>query len=171
MAIQKIAEQPGTKEETSSLAGKYLTFELGHAEYGIGILKVKEIVGMMPITSVPDTPSFMKGVINLRGKLIPITDLRMKFGLETTDYTDRTCIVVVEIGHGAKLMIMGLVVDGVSEVANIRGTEIEVPPDFGNGRNSGFMQGMAKIAGSVKILLNIDQILTGEQLAGLAVLH
>jgi purine-binding chemotaxis protein CheW len=170
MAIQKISEELHT-QEASSLDGKYLTFELGQEEYGVGILKIKEIIGMMPITSVPDTPSFIRGVIKLRGKVIPITDLRMKFGLENTDYTKRTCIVVVEIGDGAELLTMGLVVDGVSEVANIRGGEIEATPDFGNGKNSNFVQGMAKIAGGVKILLDIDRILTGEQLAGLETLH
>ena len=152
-------------------AGKYLTFGLGQEEYGIAILKIKEIIGLMPITAVPQTPAFIKGVINLRGKVIPVMDLRTKFGLEATDYTDRTCIIVVEIENNSSSLIMGLVVDGVSEVANIKGVEIEGAPDFGTGRHSGFVQGMAKIAGGVKILLDIDSILTGEQLAGLAELH
>jgi purine-binding chemotaxis protein CheW len=98
-------------------------------------------------------------------------DLRMKFGLESAAYTDRTCIIVVEIEHNSRQLIMGLVVDGVSEVANIRGGEIEGAPDFGSGKNSSFIKGMAKIAGGVKILLDIDCILTGEQLAGLEELH
>jgi purine-binding chemotaxis protein CheW len=95
-------------QEMVDLAGKYLTFELGQEEYGIGILKIREIIGMMPITAVPQTPSFIKGVINLRGKVIPVTDLRMKFGLETTGYNERTCIIVVEIDCGSRELIMGL---------------------------------------------------------------
>jgi purine-binding chemotaxis protein CheW len=158
-------------QESAGLAGKYLTFAMGQEEYGIGILKIKEIVGMMPITALPQTPSFIKGVINLRGRVIPITDLRMKFGLETTDYTERTCIIVVEIDDGSRLLTMGLVVDAVSEVANIKGGEIEGTPDFGTGKHSSFIKGMAKIAGGVKILLDIDRILTGEQLLGLEDLH
>ncbi|MDD2904400.1 MAG: chemotaxis protein CheW [Syntrophales bacterium] len=158
-------------QEAMDLAGKYLTFELGQEEYGIGILKIKEIIGMMPITAVPQTPSFIKGVINLRGKVIPVTDLRMKFGLETRDYHERTCIIVVEVDCGSQELVMGLVVDAVSEVANIRGGEIEEAPNFGSGNHAGFVKGMAKIAGGVKILLDIDCILTGEQLSCLADMH
>ncbi|MFZ5450995.1 MAG: chemotaxis protein CheW [Thermodesulfobacteriota bacterium] len=158
-------------QEAMDLAGKYLTFELGQEEYGIGILKIREIIGMMPITAVPQTPAFIKGVINLRGKVIPVTDLRMKFGLETTDYNERTCIIVVEIDCGSQELVMGLVVDAVSEVANIKGGEIEETPNFGSGNHIGFIKGMAKIAGGVKILLDIDRILTGEQLACLEDLH
>jgi purine-binding chemotaxis protein CheW len=158
-------------QESADLAGKYLTFALGQEEYGIGILKIKEIIGVMPITAVPQTPPFVKGVINLRGKVIPVTDLRMKFGLDTMDYTERTCIIVVEINHDSRPLLMGLVVDGVSEVANIRGGEIEGTPDFGTGMRASFIKGMAKIAGGVKILLDIDAILTGEQLRCLVELH
>lgn len=158
-------------QESADLAGKYLTFALGREEYGIGILKIREIIGMMPITVVPQTPSFIKGVINLRGKVIPVTDLRMKFGLETTDYNERTCIIVVEIDCGSRKLVMGLVVDGVSEVANIKGGEIEGTPDFGSGSHNSYVKGMAKIAGGVKILLDIDRILTGEQLSCLEDLH
>ncbi|MEW6657619.1 MAG: chemotaxis protein CheW [Thermodesulfobacteriota bacterium] len=170
MEAHKIINLEETQESVGQ-AGKYLTFALGQEEYGIGILKIREIIGMMPITAVPQTPAFIKGVINLRGKVIPVTDLRMKFGLEITDYTERTCIIVVEIENGSRLLTMGLVVDGVSEVANIKGGEIEGAPDFGDGRHTGFIKGMAKIAGGVKILLDIDCILTGEQLAGLEELH
>ena len=158
-------------QDSVDLAGKYLTFALGQEEYGIGILKIREIIGMMPITALPQTPPFIKGVINLRGKVIPVTDLRMKFGLETAGITDRTCIIVVEIDCGSRPLIMGLVVDGVSEVANIKGGEIEGTPDFGTGTQSSFIKGMAKIAGGVKILLDIDCILTGEQVLCLEDLH
>jgi purine-binding chemotaxis protein CheW len=170
MGARQTINPEGTPESVDQ-AGKYLTFALDQEEYGIGILKIKEIIGMMPITAVPQTPPFIKGVINLRGKVIPVMDLRLKFGLETMDYTDRTCIIVVEIEHHNQQMIMGLVVDGVQEVANIKGGEIERTPDFGSGGHTGFIKGMAKIAGGVKILLDIDCILTGEQQAGLEALH
>jgi purine-binding chemotaxis protein CheW len=170
MEAYKDADLQETQEAVGQ-AGKYLTFALGQEEYGIGILKVKEIIGMMPITALPQTPPFIKGVINLRGKVIPVMDLRMKFGLEITDYTERTCIIVVEMEHNSGRLIMGLLVDGVSEVANIKGGEIEEAPDFGTGRLASFIQGMAKIAGGVKILLDIDCILTGEQLSCLEELH
>ena len=111
--------------------GKYLTFSLAGEEYGIGILKVREIIGMMPITPVPETPQFVKGVINLRGKVIPVIDLRLRFGLTEIDYTERTCIIVVEIQGEAAALPMGIVVDAVSEVLNIRGEDIEDTPAFG----------------------------------------
>ena len=113
--------------------GKYLTFSLAEEEYGIGILKVKEIIGMMPITTVPRTPIFVKGVINLRGKVIPVVDLRLKFGMEESAYNERTCIIVVETkGKGVSVLI-GIVVDAVSEVLNIKGNDIEDTPRSGPG--------------------------------------
>ncbi|MDY6842623.1 MAG: chemotaxis protein CheW, partial [Thermodesulfobacteriota bacterium] len=111
--------------------GKYLTFTLAEEEYGISILKIKEIIGMMPITFVPQTPEFVKGVINLRGKVIPVVDLRLRFGMESIDYTERTCIIVVEIEGQADTVLTGIVVDSVSEVLNIKGEDIEDTPTFG----------------------------------------
>jgi len=111
--------------------GKYLTFSLAGEEYGIVILKVKEIIGMMPVTPVPKTPSYVKGVINLRGKVIPVADLRLKFDMEEAAYTERTCIIVVEIKEGLGHVLMGIVVDSVSEVLNIKSGEIEDTPAFG----------------------------------------
>ncbi|RKY75071.1 chemotaxis protein CheW [candidate division KSB1 bacterium] len=147
--------------------GKYLTFSLAGEEYGIAILKVKEIIGMMPITSVPRTPEFVKGVINLRGKVIPVVDLRLKFGMEETEYTERTCIIVVEIVGQAGTVLMGIVVDSVSEVLNIKGEEIEDTPSFGAKLNTEYILGMAKIEGGVKILLDIDRVLAaGEHIFG-----
>ncbi len=105
--------------------GKYLTFSLKEEEYGIGILKVKEIIGMMPVTSVPRTPDFVKGVINLRGKVIPVVDLRLKFSMDSIEYTDRTCIIVVEIDSDETTLLIGIVVDAVSEVLNMKESEIE----------------------------------------------
>ncbi len=144
--------------------GKYLTFSLAGEEYGIGILKVKEIIGMMAVTHVPQTPDFVKGVINLRGKVIPVVDLRLRFNLEATAYTERTCIIVVEVAGTNGAILMGIVVDAVSEVLNIRGTDIENTPTFGVRLNTDFILGMAKAAGGIKILLDIDRVLNSEEL-------
>jgi purine-binding chemotaxis protein CheW len=139
--------------------GKYLTFSLAGEEYGIGILKVKEIIGMMSITRIPQTPDYVKGVINLRGKVIPVIDLRAKFGLEAGEQTERTCVVVVEVSREAGRILMGCIVDSVSEVLNIRENEIEETPDFGTSLDIRFILGMAKIASGIKILLDIDKVL------------
>ena len=144
--------------------GKYLTFSLAGEEYGIGILKVREIIGMMPITSVPQTPHYVKGVINLRGKVIPVIDLRLRFGMSESAYTERTCIIVVEIRGAAGLLQMGIVVDAVSEVLNIKAEEIEDTPAFGVRLNTDYILGMAKIGKGVKILLDIDRVLGADEL-------
>ncbi|HSO20878.1 MAG TPA: chemotaxis protein CheW [Desulfosarcina sp.] len=148
--------------------GKYLTFSLADEEYGIGILKIKEIIGMMPITSVPQTPAFVKGVINLRGKVIPVVDLRLRFGMDAIGYDERTCIIVVEIGRRDMNVVIGIVVDSVSEVLNIKGDEIEDTPTFGTALNTDYILGMAKMEGKVKILLDIDEVLGAEDLEMLA---
>ena len=147
--------------------GKYLTFSLAGEEYGIGILKVKEIIGMMAVTHVPQTPGFVKGVINLRGKVIPVVDLRLRFGLEASACTERTCIIVVEVAGAQGHVMMGIVVDAVSEVLNIRGADIENTPTFGVRLNTDFILGMAKAAGGIKILLDIDKVLNSEDLAAI----
>jgi purine-binding chemotaxis protein CheW len=147
----------------SDKEGKYLTFSLADEEYGIGILQIKEIIGMMPVTSVPRTPEFVKGVINLRGKVIPVMDLRLRFRMEAIDYTDRTCIIVVEIEGHSGTVLMGIVVDAVSEVLNIRAQDLEETPAFGTSLDTAYILGMAKMEGGVKILLDIDKVLnTGE---------
>jgi len=147
--------------------GKYLTFQLAEEGYGIGILKVREIIGMLPVTPVPQTPMFLKGVINLRGQVIPVVDLRLKFGLMEEEYTERTSIIVVEVKGLANNIPIGIVVDTVSEVLNIQAQEIEPAPTFGASINTGFILGMAKTEGGVKILLNIDQVLSAEELGAL----
>jgi purine-binding chemotaxis protein CheW len=147
--------------------GKYLTFTLAEEEYGIGILKIKEIIGMMPITSVPRTPEFVKGVINLRGKVIPVIDLRLRFGMEELEYTERTCIIVVEIEGQTGIISIGIVVDAVSEVLNIKNEDIEDTPAFGARLDTQYILGMAKMEGGVKILLDIDQVLNTEELSSL----
>ncbi|MBF0552671.1 MAG: purine-binding chemotaxis protein CheW [Deltaproteobacteria bacterium] len=144
--------------------GKYLTFNLAGEQYGIGILKVREIIGMMPITSIPQVPEFVKGVINLRGKIISVLDLRLRFGMGTKDYTERTCIIVVEVSGYSTKVAMGIAVDSVSEVLNIKSAEIEPTPTFGASVNTEYVLGLAKTEGGVKILLDIDRVLGEEEL-------
>jgi purine-binding chemotaxis protein CheW len=150
--------------------GKYLTFNLGREEYGIGILKIREIIGMMTVTTVPQTPAFVKGVINLRGRVIPIVDLRLRFGMSDAECTERTCIIVVEIaGEAASRVAVGIMVDSVSEVINIRAVDIEAPPLFGGKlTDTNYILGIAKINGGVKVLLDIDCILRLEEIAMMA---
>jgi purine-binding chemotaxis protein CheW len=148
--------------------GKYLTFALAHEEYGLEILKVREIIGYMDITAVPQTPHHVKGVINLRGQVIPVVDLRAKFGMETTEVTEETCIIVVEISQGDHKFSTGIVVDHVQEVLDIAGENIEEAPQFGSGFNADFILGMGKIGETVKILLDIDKVLAGDDFGSLA---
>ena len=148
----------------SDREGKYLTFSMAGEEYGIGILKIKEIIGMMSITTVPQTPEFIKGVINLRGKVIPVIDLRLRFGMNANDYTERTCIIVVEIPGPTGTVMIGIVVDSVSEVLSIKGDEIEETPTFGTKLNTDYILGMAKMDGGVKILLDIDRVLSRDEM-------
>ncbi|HYA14966.1 MAG TPA: chemotaxis protein CheW [Syntrophales bacterium] len=159
-------------EKVQHKEGKYLTFGLGSEEYGLEILKVKEIIGIMNITYVPKTPKYVKGVINLRGKVIPVIDLRLKFGMDVMEYNDRTCIIVVDIaGQDGKKTIMGIVVDSVSEVLNIKGEEIEDTPTFGVRLDTDYILGMAKVKGGVKILLDIDKVLTTDVVMAESMVH
>lgn len=143
--------------------GKYLTFVLAKEEYGIPILKVREIIKLLEITSIPKTPGYIKGVINLRGKIIPIMDLRLKFGLEEMEYNERTCIIVVEITLRETRRLMGLIVDTVSEVANLTTDQIEPAPEYGNQSNQGYLTGVGKVKERVILLLDIEQILSNEE--------
>jgi purine-binding chemotaxis protein CheW len=145
--------------ETRTRGGKYLTFALGREEYGLEILKVREIIGYMDITSVPRTPQHVKGVINLRGQVIPVVDLRAKFGMPDVPRTEETCIIVVETRQNGRKLSTGVIVDHVSEVLDIAAEKIEDAPTFDSGVNTGFILGMGKIGESVKILLDIDHVL------------
>ena len=147
--------------------GKYLTFALGPEEYGLEILKVREIFGYMEITAVPQTPDHVKGVINLRGQVIPVIDLRAKFGMDTTELTEETCIIVVEISQDKRKFNTGIVVDHVQEVLDIKGDDIETAPQFGSSVDTSFILGMGKIGDTVKILLNIDKVLASEDFTNL----
>jgi purine-binding chemotaxis protein CheW len=139
-------------------AGKYLTFILGTGAFGIPILKVREIIRLLEITPIPRMPDYVRGVINLRGKIVPVIDLRMKFGLPNTSTTNRTCIIVTHVVMASTTKLMGLIVDALEEVYQIGEEEIEPAPDFGKGAPTGYIQNMARIKGQVKALLNIDQI-------------
>ena len=142
--------------------GKYLTFALAHEEYGLEILKVREIIGYIDVTAVPQTPHYVRGVINLRGQVIPVVDLRAKFGMETTDVTEQTCIIVVEISGSERTFNTGIIIDHVQEVLDIPGHNIEDTPSFGAAVNTDFILGMGKVEDSVKILLDIDMVLGGD---------
>jgi purine-binding chemotaxis protein CheW len=150
---------------TVGAAGKYLTFRLGREEYGLPVLKVREIIKLMDITAVPQAPPHVKGVINLRGKVIPVVDLRLKFGFESQEYTERTSIIVVEVAGTHGRIQMGVIVDTVSEVLNVSADEIEETPDFGEHVRTDFMCGVAKVKGAVKILLDLDRVFAVEAVA------
>lgn len=159
-----------THEQTSShrqLGGKYLTFTLGSEEFGLEILKVREIIGYMDITAVPRAPHYVRGVINLRGQVIPVVDMRSKFEMESVEVTEQTCIIVVEVARGRGKFNIGIVVDSVREVLDIEETDIESTPDFDRNVDTSFILGMGKIDGSVKILLDIDQVLGQENVSEL----
>jgi purine-binding chemotaxis protein CheW len=154
--------------QADARAGKYLTFQLVNEEFGIRVLKVREIMGLQEITAVPQTPGHVKGVINLRGKVIPVIDLRLKFGLPQGEYGQRTCIIVAQVQGESGPILMGVVVDGVSEVLNLTAAEIEDTPDFGEESAGQYLLGMAKVKGKVKILLDIDQVLSSQDLSHLS---
>jgi len=140
-------------------AGKYLTFKLANEEYGLEILKIREIIGLMNITAVPQMPQYMKGVINLRGKVIPVIDLRLKFGLPEAEHTELTCIIVVDVGRE-----IGILVDTVSEVLDVAGENIDPAPALNASVDTSFILGMGKVGEDVKILLDIDKVLSGSEI-------
>jgi purine-binding chemotaxis protein CheW len=152
-----------------SRSGKYLTFRLGKEEFGIQVRHVREIMGVLDITAVPGTPAHLKGVINLRGKIIPVVDLRIKFAFPDAPFTQTTCIVVVQVSQEGEQTMIGLIVDSVCEVLNLSGNDIEDAPDFGEGVDTPFVLGIAKSKGSVKILLRIEDVLTLKELRGIDV--
>ena len=155
---QRTQQEMQHDEDTHHEGGKFLTFFLADEEYGLEILKVREIIGMMDITPVPRTPDFIRGVINLRGKVIPIVDTRLKFNMEQIERTEETCIIVVQ----AAGIQMGIVVDKVSEVMDIVGGDIEDAPSFGAEINTDYILGIGKSEGRVKLLLDIDKVLSDE---------
>lgn len=163
-----IVADTNTGSTPTAAAGKYLTFRLKNESYGIVVLKIREIIRLQPITPVPQMPCYIKGVLNLRGKIIPVIDLRVKFGLQDITDTDHSCIIVVKLDLPNRMSSqIGLIVDGVEEVINISSNEIEPAPDFGTALDTTFILGLAKIKGSVKTLLDIDRVLTEETISAL----
>jgi purine-binding chemotaxis protein CheW len=148
---------------TDYRAGKYLAFHVGPEEFAISVLGVREIMGIQDITAVPHAPPYVKGIINLRGRVVPIVDLRLKFQMPSTEYTARTCIVVVNVGVERGGVLMGVIVDAVSEVVNLAANEIENAPDFGGGVDVPYLIGIARCKGSVKLLLDIEKVLTSSE--------
>ncbi|OHB25680.1 MAG: chemotaxis protein CheW [Desulfuromonadaceae bacterium GWC2_58_13] len=162
MAENKILNDLNTSlagENEDTQKGKFLTFHLAKEDYGIEIRYVTEIIGIQKITEVPDMPAFVKGVINLRGKVVPVMDVRTRFGMPTRDYDDRTCIIVVDVDDKS----VGLVVDKVNEVADIPDHQIEPPPRT-NRESTRYIQGLGKIGNEVKILLNVQRLLFSDEL-------
>ncbi len=154
----KIIETSGAAQQ---LAGKHLTFVLGREHYGVPVLKVREIIRLCDITPVPQMPEYIKGVLNLRGKIIPVADLRIKFRLASVANTDLTCIIVMQVNLPDKSSsLMGLIVDAVEEVVNLAPADIEPTPDFGTALEADYILGMAKIKGTVKTLLDIDRVVS-----------
>lgn len=139
---------------TDLKGGKFLSFFLGKEEYAIEILKVQEIIGLMPITPVPKMPSYIRGVLNLRGKIVPVMNLRLRFGLEAVEDTDETCVIVVQDGQ----YLMGVLVDKVSEVADIMNNQIEEVPSFGVEANSDYLAGIGKVKESVKMIVDVHKV-------------
>jgi purine-binding chemotaxis protein CheW len=158
-----MSSTPLAPTATATRGGKYLTFALGKEEYGLEILKVREIIGWMDITALPRTPACVKGVVNLRGQVIVVVDLRAKFEMEPAAKTDQTCIIVVEIAHGNRKLSTGIIVDRVSEVLEIPGENIEDAPTFGTTVATDFILGMGKVGEAVKILLDIDKVLSSAE--------
>ena len=154
--MTEVTEAAGVGSETRQLGGKYLTYVLAEETYGVEILTVREIFGMMGITAIPRTPEYVKGVINLRGKVITIVDLRLKFGMQEVEHTEQTCIIVMYVGD----MEVGVVVDRVSEVLDVSSADIDPAPSFGTAVNTEFILGMGKTDGQVTILLDIGMVLS-----------
>ncbi|HEX3026682.1 MAG TPA: chemotaxis protein CheW [Clostridia bacterium] len=156
--MAELKENVTTLEEDTQ-HGKYLTFLLGEDVFGIEIKYVTEIIGIQPITPVPNVPPFVKGIINLRGKIIPVIDVRVKFGKETVEYDDRTCIIVLETGEIA----VGFIVDNVAEVLNISDENIVPPPDYRTGYQNKYIKGIGKAGDEVKLLIDCEKLLDTEQ--------
>ena len=154
---EKIDELMEMEEDTQK--GKFLTFALGREDYGIDIKYVTEIIGIQAITEVPEMPEYIKGIINLRGKIIPVMDVRLRFKKEPREYNDRTCIIVIEIRD----ISVGLIIDGVSEVLNIPEHDIVAPPQLSKDYNQRYIKGISKVGGSVKLLLDCERLLSDDE--------
>jgi purine-binding chemotaxis protein CheW len=161
-----MSRETKNKDQTASDVGggKFLTFVLAEEEYGIEILSVREIIGLLPVTPVPQSPYYVKGVVNLRGQVIPVVDLRLKFDMEAIDATDETCIIVVQTG-GVQL---GIIVDKVSEVLDIHGDDIVDAPTLGTEINTDYIMGIGKSEGRVTLLLDIGRVFPSQEVSEMA---
>lgn len=158
------ARQKGLPAMHSDKAGRYCTFKLANEEYAVEILKVQEIIGRMGTTYVPKTPDFVRGVINLRGRIIPVVDLKVRFGMEATEDTERTCIVVVQVAGADRDMTMGILVDDVPEVLGIGAEEIGPAPEFGADVDVAYLLGVGRVQERVILLLDIDRVLSSGEM-------
>lgn len=154
--------------DAAQRSAQYLTFLLGGEMFGIGILTIKEIIEFHEVTPVPMMPRCVRGVINLRGAVVPVVDLQARFGRQPTPVTKRTCIVIVELGTSSEIPVIGVVVDGVSEVLDITASDIEPAPAFGAQMRTDFIAGMAKVRDRFVILLSVEDVLAIDELAALA---
>lgn len=161
--LNESAEIPASEEE-DTLGGMFLTFVIGGESYGLPIRSVTEIIGLQEITPIPDVPAYVRGIINLRGKVIPVMDVRLRFSMNEREYDARTCIVVVQVRDSS----VGLVVDTVSEVVSIPDQNIEAPPQLGDRRSNDAIQGVGKAGDEIKLLLNVEMLVYGEQLRAAA---
>lgn len=168
--IASVSNTYSERLNATARAGKYLIFRLGSEEFGARVTKVKEIMGIQDVTPVPQMPAYVMGVINLRGKVIPVVDLRLKFATNPEEFTARTCIVVMRTSAGADELLTGVIVDEVAEVLNLLPSEIEDTPDFGSGVMTPYLLGMAKVKDKVKILLDIDEVLNNHEFQSLQAL-
>lgn len=156
--MAETVEQELLEQEEDTQKGRFLTFALSNESYGIEIRYVTEIIGIQPITEVPELPEYIKGIINLRGKIIPVMDVRLRFKKPYREYNDRTCVIVIDI----KDISIGLIVDNVAEVLSIPDTEIVAPPEINKGSNR-YIKGIGKVGGEVKLLLNCDKLLNDDE--------
>ena len=163
MAQTEFMNPPGEDEQEDTLKGKYLIFSMGSEQYGMEIRYITEIIGIQPITAIPDIPDYMKGITNLRGKIIPVMDARLRLSKEERTYDDRTCIIVLDNGGTST----GLVVDSVSEVMTFKAEDIAPPPEMGRERQT-YIQGIGKADGGVKLLLDGWRLMAGERLEALS---
>ncbi len=160
---ESTVQKSSTDRDVAELAGKYLTFQLAGEQYGLEILKVREIIGMMNVTRVPGTADFIRGVINLRGQVITVVDLRAKFNIQSVEDTENTCIIVVQLEREVRQLTLGIIVDEVCEVADITEDQIAPAPSFGQGIENNFILGMGKMGQKVLTILDINKVLSGRE--------
>ena len=159
-----LAAQDASNDADNS---QFLTFQLDNEAYGVDILRVQEIKGWVPVTRIPNTPEYLKGVLNLRGTIVPIIDMRMRFNLESMEYNAETVIIVLSVQTGSGERVVGIVVDSVSDVLSVQTSEIKPSPDFGNSVNTEFIDGLATVEEQMVMLLDIDKMLSTDELTHL----